>query len=329
MKVDGGLRPGAHKAAPPEVDVGVIEGRIIGFVFAPTPSQSDRPISELLAEGRPLRSLEFFPPKDEPGVEALRQTAAALRRIEPDFVSVTYGAGGSTKGRTAQVSSLLRAEFGFTVMPHLTAVSHTRAEVAAVAEEHYARGIRNIMALRGDLPNGLPPATAFRDGLRFGCDVVALLKDLHPDLCLGVAGYPEKHPEAPSFEADLVNLRRKVDAGASFITTQLFFDNAAYYNFVDRCRAAGIGVPIVPGIMPVLSLKQVTRITGLCGASLPDRLIRRIEAAGDQPEIIEALGIDWALTQIRDLLDHGAPGYHLYILNRARSALTLAAGLAA
>ena len=296
---------------------------------AATSPQPDRPISELFAQGRPLRSLEFFPPKDEAGAEALRQTAAALRRIDPDFVSVTYGAGGSTQELTAQVSSLLRSEFGFTVMPHLTAVNHTRAEVSAVAEGHYARGIRNIMALRGDLPNGMPAATAFKDGLHFGSDIVALLKEMHPDLCLGVAGYPEKHPEAPSFEADLVNLRRKVDAGASFITTQLFFDNASYYGFVDRCRAAGIGVPIVPGIMPVLSLRQATRITGLCGASLPDRLIRRVEAAGDQPEIVEALGVDWALTQIRDLLDHGAPGYHLYILNRARSALTLAAGLAA
>ena len=290
---------------------------------------SDRPISELFEQGRPLRSLEFFPPKDDAGVEALRQTAAALQRIEPDFVSVTYGAGGSTQGRTAQVSSLLRHEFGFTVMPHLTAVNHTRAEVTAVAQGHYGRGIRNIMALRGDLPGGLPAATAFKDGLRYGCDVVGLLKELHPDLCLGVAGYPEKHPEAPSPEADLVNLKRKVDAGASFITTQLFFDNRAYYGFVDRCRAIGITVPIVPGIMPVLSLKQITRITGMCGASLPDRLIKGIEAAGDQPESIEAVGIDWALTQIRDLLTHGAPGYHLYILNRARSALTLADGLAA
>jgi len=291
--------------------------------------QSDRPISELFAEKGTLRSLEFFPPKNESGVEALRQTAAALQRIGPDFVSMTYGAGGSTKERTAEMSSLLRDEFGFTVMPHLTAVNHTRAEVAAVAEAHYARGIRNIMALRGDLPDGLPTAMGFRDGLRFGSDVVALLKELHPDLCLGVAGYPETHPEAPSPEADLVNLRRKVDAGASFITTQLFFDNEAYYRFVDRCRAAGITVPIVPGIMPVLSLRQITRITGMCGASLPNRLIKRIEAAGDQPEIIEAVGIEWALTQIRDLLDYGAPGYHLYILNRARSALALAAGLAA
>ena len=291
--------------------------------------QPDRPISELFAQQRPLRSLEFFPPKDEAGVEALRETAAALRRIAPDFVSVTYGAGGSTRERTAQVSSLLKDDFGFTVMPHLTAVNHTRAELAATAQAHYARGIRNIMALRGDLPSGLLAATAFKDDLRFGCDVVALLKELHPDLCLGVAGYPEKHLEAPTFEADLANLKRKVDAGASFITTQLFFDNVAYYRFVDRCRAAGIGVPIVPGIMPMLSLRQVTRITNLCGASLPDRLIRRVEAAGDQPEIVEALGIDWALAQIRDLRASGAPGYHLYILNRARSALTLAAGLAA
>jgi methylenetetrahydrofolate reductase (NADPH) len=183
--------------------------------------------------------------------------------------------------------------------------------------------------LRGDLPDGLPAATAFKDDLRFASDAVALLKEVQPDFCLGVAGYPEKHPEAPSFEADLLNLRRKVDAGASFITTQLFFDNEVYYRFVARSRAAGIGVPIVPGIMPGLSLRQITRITGRCGASLPDRLIRRIEAAGDQPEIIEALGIDWALAQIRDLLARGAPGCHLYILNRARSALTLAAGLAA
>ena len=296
---------------------------------ADTPTQSDRPISELLAQGRPLRSLEFFPPRDDAGVEALRETAAALQRIGPDFVSVTYGAGGGTRERTAQVSSLLKDEFGFTVMPHLTAVNHSRAEIAATAHAHYERGIRNIMALRGDLPNGSDAAAAFTDGMRFGADMVALLKELRPDFCLGVGGYPEKHPEAPSFEADLVNLRRKVDAGASFITTQLFFDNEAYYRFVDRCRAAGIGVPIVPGIMPVLSLKQITRITALCGASLPNLLVRRIEAAGDHSEIIEAVGIDWALAQVRDLLAHGAPGYHLYILNRARSALALAAGLTA
>jgi len=290
---------------------------------------ADRPISELFAQGRPLRSIEFFPPKDDAGVDALRQTAAALRRIAPDFVSVTYGAGGSTRERTSQVSAMLREDFGFTVMPHLTAVNHTRDEIIAIAETHYARGIRNIMALRGDVPKELTAATAFKDGLRFGSDVVSLLKSLRADVCLGVGGYPEKHPEAPSLDADLVNLKRKVDAGASFVTTQLFFDNDVYHRFVDRCRGAGISIPIVPGIMPVLSLKQVKRITGLCGASLPEKLIKRIEAGAEEPEIIETIGIDWALTQIRDLLAHGAPGYHLYILNRAKSALILAAGLAA
>ena len=301
----------------------------MSFVARIIAAVSDQPISDLFAKGRPLRSLEFFPPRDEAGVEALRHTAEALKRIEPDFVSVTYGAGGSTRERTAHVANLLRDDFRFTVMPHLMAVNHTRAEVTATAEAHYAQGIRNIMALRGDVPAGLNTSTAFKDDLRFGSDVVALLKELHPDLCLGVGGYPEKHPEAPTLEADMANLKRKVDAGASFVTTQLFFDNDAYYRFVDRCRAAAIDVPIVPGIMPVLSLKQVTRISNLCGATLPAKLIRRVEAAGDQPEIVEALGIDWALTQIRDLLAQGAPGYHLYILNRARSALTLAAGLAA
>jgi methylenetetrahydrofolate reductase (NADPH) len=290
---------------------------------------ADRPISELFAQGRPLRSIEFFPPKDAAGVEALRQTATALRRISPDFVSVTYGAGGSTRERTAQVSAMLREDFGLTVMPHLTAVNHTREEIAAIADAHHQRGIRNIMALRGDVPKELTATTAFKDGLRFGCDVVALLKDLHPDICLGVGGYPEKHPEAPTLDADLANLRRKVEAGGSFITTQLFFDNTVYHRFVDRCRAAGITVPIVPGIMPVLSLKQIKRITGLCGASLPAQLVKRLEVAGDEPEVIETIGIDWALTQIRDLLARGAPGYHLYILNRAKSALILAAGLAA
>jgi methylenetetrahydrofolate reductase (NADPH) len=290
---------------------------------------ADPTISELFAQGRPLRSIEFFPPKDASGVDALRQTATALRRISPDFVSVTYGAGGSTRERTAQVSAMLREDFGLTVMPHLTAVNHTREEIAAIADAHHQRGIRNIMALRGDVPKELTATTAFKDGLRFGSDVVALLKDLHPDICLGVGGYPEKHPEAPSHDADLSNLRRKVEAGGSFITTQLFFDNEVYHRFVDRCRAAGITVPIVPGIMPVLSLKQIKRITGLCGASLPAQLVKRLEVAGDEPEVIETIGIDWALTQIRDLLARGAPGYHLYILNRAKSALILAAGLAA
>ncbi len=289
----------------------------------------DRPISELFAQQRPLRSLEFFPPKDDAGVAALRDTALLLKKISPDFVSVTYGAGGSTRERTAQVSRLLRTEIGFTVMPHLTCVGHSRAELSAVADQLHAGGYRNIMTLRGDPPKGQTEFVPYLDGLRYASDLVALLKERHAEFCLGVGGYPEKHPEAPSAEIDLDNLKRKVDAGASFITTQLFFDNTVYYRFVEKCRARGITIPIVPGIMPVLSLKQIRRFTEMCGATLPEKLTKRLEAAGETPEILESVGNDWAITQIRDLLAQGAPGYHLYIMNRAKSALALAAGLAA
>jgi methylenetetrahydrofolate reductase (NADPH) len=289
----------------------------------------DPPITGLFAQGRPLRSLEFFPPRDETGVVALRETARALHQVPWDFVSVTYGAGGSTRERTAQVSGVLSEEFDHVVMPHLTCVGHTRADLATMADSIHAQGYRNIMALRGDPPKGADHFQVAPDGLSHASELVALLKARHPDFCLGVGGYPEKHPEARSLESDLLNLRRKVDAGADFITTQLFFDNSLYYRFVEKCRAADITVPIIPGIMPVLSFKQIERITALCGASLPATLRRRLEVAADNPDVVEFIGIDWALDQIRGLLANGAPGYHLYILNRARPALALAAGLAA
>jgi methylenetetrahydrofolate reductase (NADPH) len=289
----------------------------------------DPRIDALLQGAGPLRSVEFFPPKDDAGLEALRQTASALRSINPAFVSVTYGAGGGTRERTAQVSHLLREDFGFAVMPHLTCVNHTREEIHAIATAHHSEGMRNIMALRGDVPKGLTTETAFKDGLRYGTDIVELLHHDFPDFCFGVAGYPEKHPEARSMEADIAHLKRKVEAGASFITTQLFFDNAVFHRFVERCHAAGIRVPIIPGIMPVLSLRQVRRMTEMCGSTLPAALTRRLEIAGDNTDVVEFVGIEWAVTQIRDLLAHGVPGYHLYTLNRAKSALALAAGLAA
>lgn len=289
----------------------------------------DRAIADLFASRRPVRSLEFFPPKDDAGVEALRAAATTLRRMGPDFVSVTYGAGGSTQQRTAQVSDILRQECGFTVMPHLTCVGHTRQELAEIAERLYAAGFRNVMTLRGDPRKGDAAFTAHPDGLRYASELVELLKSRHPDFCLGVAGYPEKHPEAPSLDVDLTNLKRKVDAGADFITTQLFFDNTIYYRFVEKCRGAGITIPIVPGIMPVVSLKQIQRFTALCGATLPKTLATRLEVAAEDADVVEMIGIDWALTQIRGLLANGAPGYHLYILNRAKGALALTAGLAA
>lgn len=288
----------------------------------------DRPISELFAGRKIVRSLEFFPPKDDAQMAMLHASASALKGIAPDFVSITYGAGGTTRERTARSAALLKEDFGFTVMPHLTCVGHSRAELNDIADRLHADGFRNIMTLRGDLPKdpGFQPAA---DGLRYAAELVALLKSRHPDFCLGVAGYPEKHPQAPSLGADLDNLKRKVDAGADFITTQLFFDNALYYRFVEQCRERDIHVPIIPGIMPVLSLKQIKRFTEMCGAQLPQKLVTRLEAAQENPDVVEIIGLDWAFTQIRGLLANGAPGYHLYIMNRAKSALALAAGLAA
>ena len=262
-------------------------------------------------------------------MEALRSAATALKRISPDFVSVTYGAGGTTRDRTAQASAMLKNDFGFTVMPHLTCVGHPRAELHEVADRIHSSGFRNIMTLRGDPPKGDTTFTPAPDGLRYASELVTLLKARHTDFCLGVAGYPEKHPEAATLDADLDNLKRKIDNGGAFVTTQLFFDNAAYYRYVDRCRARGITVPIVPGIMPVLSLKQVQRLATMCGAALPQKLATRLEVAAENTDVVELIGIEWALTQIRDLLAHGAPGYHLYIMNRAKSALAMAAGLAA
>ena len=237
----------------------------------------DRCISELFDQKRPVRSLEFFPPKDDAGVEALRATAVALKRMNPDFVSVTYGAGGTTRERTVQVSAMLKNEFGFTVMPHLTCVGHSSAELGEIADRIHDAGFRNIMTLRGDPPKGSTEFKVAADGLRNASELVTLLKSRQPQFCLGVAGYPEKHPEAPSLDIDLTNLKRKVDAGAAFVTTQLFFDNTVYYRFVERCRTAGIQVPIVPGIMPVLSLKQIQRFTQMCGASLPFRLASELD----------------------------------------------------
>ncbi len=288
----------------------------------------DRPISELFSRLRPLRSFEFFPPKDDAGTEMLCATAAMLRPLAPDFVSVTYGAGGTTRDRTARTCELLRRDFGFTVMPHLTCVGHTPAELAELADRIHAGGFRNIMALRGDPPRGQTTYVPRPDGLGHASDLVALLKARQPDLCLGVAGYPEKHPAAPSPEADVANLRRKVDAGAAFVTTQLFFDNAVYHRFVERCRAAGITVPVLPGLMPLLSRRQIQSFAAMCGTALPAPLQARLEAAGEDPEAVEAIGVDWAREQIRDLIVHGAPGIHLYILNRSKAALALADDMA-
>ena len=285
-------------------------------------------IADLLERQRPVFSFEFFPPKTDEGQQTLRNTLEVLKDDEPDYVSVTYGAGGTTRNRTVEITKTSKSDHGIEAMAHLSCVGEPRERLVGLLEEIQAAGIQNVLALRGDPPRGERDWRPHPGGLSYSVELIRLIKERF-DFCVGAAGFPEVHLDAPDRASDLRYAREKVDAGAEFLITQLFFDNEVYFRFVERCRAAGIRVPIVPGIMPVLSLKQIQRFTQMCGASLPAKLIKRLEAAGEQPEVAEAIGIDWALGQIRELLARGVPGYHLYILNRAKSALALAAGLAA
>jgi methylenetetrahydrofolate reductase (NADPH) len=288
-------------------------------------SQPGQPITALFQAGRPLVSVEFFPPKSPEGERQLLDTATALAPFRPDFVSITYGAGGSTRQRTLEYGLILRERFGFEVMPHLTCVGHSRAELHAVLRQLRDAGFRNLMTLRGDPPKGATTFQPHPDGLRYASELVAFIREHYPEFCLGVGGYPETHPEASSPEDDLRHLKHKIDAGADFITTQLFFDNAAYFAFVARCRAAGITVPIVPGILPPLSHPQVKKFTAFCGAKYPAALETQL-APLDKPELAaaaETAGIAWTDSQIQGLVAARVPGLHLYLLNRASSALAL------
>jgi methylenetetrahydrofolate reductase (NADPH) len=282
----------------------------------------DSPVSAAFASGRPALSYEFFPPRSEEGLRGLQEVVRALATTRPAFTTVTYGAGGSTRERTFAVAEMLRAEGLGPVMPHLTCVGSSRAELEALSDRVHADGYRSLMTLRGDPPRGERAFVPAADGLANARELVELLTARHPDFCCGVAGYPETHPEAASAAADLAYLRTKVDAGASFVTTQLFFDNDVYFSFVERCRAAGIKVPILPGLLPASSLAQIRRFTELCGASLPAELVGRLERAGGEGPAAEQVGIDWCAEQMAGLLRGGAPGIHLYILNKARAALS-------
>ena len=282
-----------------------------------------KPITDLLARKQPLLSVEFFPPKTAEAVETLMKAAHRISEVQPDFVSVTYGAGGSTRDLSASVSKRMKDEVGLQVMPHFTCVGSTREELGEIVDGFHAEGYRNIMALRGDPPQGESSFKVTEGGFAYASDLVAFIKQRHSDICLGIAGYPEKHPEAASLETDLDALKIKADAGGSFITTQLFFENDAYFAYVDKIRARGIDLPVIPGIMPVLSLKQIKRITQLCQSELPQALEAELSKVEDDPEAVRSVGVAWAQRQISELIERGAPGVHIYALNRAKSAIDL------
>lgn len=271
--------------------------------------------------------MEFFPPKNEEGGRQLLRSAEALKPYKPDFVSITYGAGGTTRDRTFKYAKILREEFGWLVMPHLTCVGSTRSELLDIVAGYHADGIRNIMALRGDPPKGQTEFVPSPDGLRYASDLIALIREKFPEICLGAGAYPEKHPEAASMEADLDHLKIKAEAGASFLTTQLFFDNEHYFRFLEHCRHRGIDLPVLPGLLPAMSLSQIKRFGPMCGSSLPQALVEQMQVVDDEPRAAEAVGVTWAYHQMKELLRHGAPGVHLYILNRSAPAITLARSL--
>ena len=284
-------------------------------------------IAELFGHGRPVFSFEFFPPKTDEAASSMLATVRDLAgMLSPDFVSVTYGAGGSTRGRTVELVSRMQSELGLTTMAHLTCVGHTREELAVILDRLASRGIKNVLALRGDAPGGAFEPTP--GGFAHASELTAFLKERYR-FCLGGACYPERHPESPSSEDDLRWTAHKVAAGAEFLITQLFFDSEDYFRFVERARAAGIRVPIVPGIMPITSVSQIERFTKMCGARIPEDLLARLKRFEDDPSVVMAIGIEHAIRQCRRLLEANAPGVHFYTLNKSHATRSILAAIKA
>lgn len=283
-------------------------------------------IRERLSTGRPSFSFEFFPPKSAEGRTALIDSVVALRDLEPTYVSVTYGAGGSTRDMTLELVSEIKRDHGIETMAHLTCVGASRQELGGIIGRLMAAGIDNVLALRGDPPKGETQFTAAPDGFSYASELTAFIRKSFP---VGVAGacYPEKHVDAPSAEVDLQHLRTKVDAGAEFLISQLFFDNQKYFDFVARVRALGIGVPIVPGIMPITNVEQVERFTKMCGATIPETLLAELHRLADRPDAVLSLGVAHATAQCLELLQRGAPGIHFYTLNKSAATRTILTAL--
>jgi methylenetetrahydrofolate reductase (NADPH) len=277
-------------------------------------------LSAVYGPGRFGLSFELFPPKTPQGVANLFQHVAKLVEFRPSFITCTYGAGGSTQETTLDIVARVHREFRLPVATHLTCVGRTVEQLREYLQAARAAEIDNVVALRGDPPRGDSEFRAVAGGLRYANELVALVKGEFPHFGVAVAGYPETHQEAISPEIDLANLKRKVDAGADVVITQLFYNNDDFFRFRDRCATAGITQPIVPGLLPVTNLSQIQRITALCGARLPAEFVQRLEAAGDDAAAQFEVGVELATRQSQELVDAGVPGIHYYVLNRSEAA---------
>jgi len=284
-------------------------------------------LSAAYGPGKLGLSFELFPPKTPQGVATLFQHVARLVDFRPSFITCTYGAGGSTRNTTLEVVARVRREFRLPAATHLTCVGCTVTELCEYLAAACAADIENVVALRGDPPRGDTEFRPVEGGLRYANELVALIRREFPQLGIAVAGYPETHQEAPGPEADLANLKRKVDAGADVVITQLFYDNADFFRFRARCQALGINVPIVPGLLPVTNFAQIQRITSLCGAKLPPDFVGRLEGCGDDADAQFKIGVDYATQQTQELIDAGVPGIHFYVLNRSEAAAEVLANV--
>jgi methylenetetrahydrofolate reductase (NADPH) len=279
-------------------------------------------IIDKLAQETPAFSFEFFPPKDEAGVDALFQTVQELRPYEPTYVSVTWGAGGSTRRLTIDLVRRIKQETGIEAMAHLTCVNATAGEIGDVLEQLKRAGIDNVLPLRGDPPKGETAFVKTEGGFAYASELVSFIR-AHHDFCLAGACYPETHTEASSAALDLQHLRTKVDSGVDFLVTQLFFDNADYFSFVERARALGVDKKVVAGIWPITNLAQIRRISTMCGARIPASLQGLLDSVKDDPEAVRRVGIDHAIAQCRELVERGAPGIHFYTLNRSHATVEI------
>jgi methylenetetrahydrofolate reductase (NADPH) len=273
-------------------------------------------IVDCFGRGRPVISFEFSPPKTEAGFASLYRAIAELKQLDPGFVSVTWGAGGSTRRQTVELVTRIQDELGIATMPHLTCVGSSAEEIAGILDRLTEAGIENVLALGGDPPRGESQWQPVAGGFQYASELAAFIRTRW-SLCIGGACYPETHTRATSPEADLDHLVEKVDAGVEFLITQLYFDNADFFRFVDRVRARGVHLPIVPGIMPIVSAANVRRMTALSGARIPAALDAQLLALADDDAAVMALGVDWATRQCRELVEQGVPGLHFYTLNQS------------
>ena len=275
-------------------------------------------------KNNPAISFEIFPPKTANGIENLKSVLRELSTLSPDFISVTYGAMGTTRDKTIEISNYIKNQLKIETACHLTCVGADRKEIDLFLTKVMTHGIDNIVALRGDPPAGEKNFVPPPDGYTYANELVHHIRGFEKrntkfniDFGIAIAGYPEKHLEAPNFEIDLENLKRKVDAGADIIITQLFFDNQHYYDYVKKVREVGIDIPIIPGLMPILSAKQIMKITNMCGTNFPDNLKNKLENSADNDAYAEELGIKQCIMQAKDLLENGVPGIHFYVLNKS------------